>query len=88
MCNFLKPCAKRMNATQKRSNSPYFAAPTGLIHRQYLIVYDLVSTLPIVFTGEECIPDQFLCLPGLNGSFKVHRVSSGTGELSQLSLLV
>lgn len=41
-----------------------------------LCVFGLIHT-QILSAGEECVPDQFLCFPGLPGSFKISRFSSG-----------
>lgn len=82
MCSFSKPCAKRMNAMQKRSDhsscySSYSRHINTFLCRLYF--WPNFSSIPIVFAGEECIPDQFLGFPGLAGSFKIPRFSSGKG---------
>ena len=51
-----------------------------------LCVFGLIHT-QIVCAGEECVPDQFLCFPGLPGSFKISRFSSGRGGLLSQHLL-
>lgn len=43
----------------------------------------LLTPLLIALAGKECVSDQFLCFPGLAGSFSNHRFSSGTRRPSQ-----
>lgn len=43
----------------------------------------LLTPLLIALAGKECVSDQFLCFPGLAGSFSNHRFSSGTRRTSQ-----
>lgn len=89
ICSFSKPCAKRMNVTQKRSDLPLLLCGHFSIHTEtccsfqqhhlactLLFVLGLIGPL-ILFAGEECLPEQLLCLPGLAGCFQRCRLSSG-----------
>lgn len=81
-----KPCAKRMNATQKRSEPPLCIVLTVITHISFFVPRSgcIYSHLPlfilILSPGEECIPGQFLGFPGLSGSFQISRFSSGRGN--------
>lgn len=89
ICIFSKPCAKRMNVTQKRYEPPPSCIDITVTIQTYffqgahtvcpfLCVFGLICPL-IVFAGKECISDQFHGFPGLTGSFKSSRFSSGSG---------
>lgn len=89
ICSSSKPCAKRMNVTQKRSVLPLLLCRHFSIHtetccsfQQHHIACTLLFALGLIgplilFAGKECLPEQFLSLPGLAGCFKRCRFSSG-----------
>lgn len=84
ICSFWRPCARRINVTLMRCEpTPPFLYRHCCQHISLaftLCVLCMICSLN-VFTGEECVPVQFLSFPGLPGSVESSRFSSGRGVI-------